>query len=115
MGHWIVVFNAQAAVEYAEQVKSKSERKAIAAAIKKLEEMGEQLAPPHIKRLQRASGLCELRPRRGDSDWRLVYRRVGPGYVVFALGRHDEFSSLVARASARAGDHLRHDWKGDKP
>ena len=109
------MFDAGAAVEYADLVKSKGERKAIAAVIDKLAEMGERLTPPHMKPLHGGSGLRELRPRRGASDWRLIYRRIGPGYVVLTVARHDDFTMAVGRANARVGTHLRLDWKGDKP
>ncbi len=41
-------------------------------AVEKLRELGERLAPPHMKPLQgeAAGGPCELRPRQGRSDWR---------------------------------------------
>jgi len=73
-------------------------------AVEKLRELGDRLAPPHTKPLQggEASGLCELRPRQGRSDWRALYRRFGTTYVVLAFDRHENFPALVARAQARA-------------
>ncbi len=53
-------------------VKSKEERKAIFNAVDKLREVGEQLAPPHMKPLQGAGALREPRPRQGRSDWRAL-------------------------------------------
>jgi hypothetical protein len=58
-------------------VKSKDERKAIFNAVDKLRQIGEQLAPPHMKPLQRAGGPRMLRPRQGRGDWRPVYIRRG--------------------------------------
>ncbi len=46
------------------------------------------------------SSLCELRPRRGDSDWRAVYRRVGVFFVILAIDRHKNFAAMVERAQA---------------
>jgi len=49
-----------------------------------------------------ASGLRELRPKQGRSDWRAIYRRAGSVYVILAVGRHANFGSLIARAAERA-------------
>jgi hypothetical protein len=99
-----VIYDADAVVEFVTAVKSKEERRAIFNAVEKLRELGERLAPPHMKPLQgeAAGGLCELRPRQGRSDWRALYRRFGSTYVVLAVDRHDNFAALVARAQQRA-------------
>lgn len=86
-------------------VKGKEDKKAILNAVDKLQALGEQLAPPHMKPLmgEDAAGLRELRPRQGRSDWRPIYARIGEKtYVVLAVGKHEEFEQLVARAQARA-------------
>jgi phage-related protein len=86
-------------------VKSKEEKKALLNVTDKLEALGEQLAPPHMKPLggEGAAGLRELRPRQGRSDWRPIYMRIGAeAYVILAVGKHDEFEKLVARAQARS-------------
>ena len=86
-------------------IKSKEEKRALLNAIDKLEALGEQLAPPHMKPLggADAAGLRELRPRQGRSDWRPIYIRISEtAYVILAVGRHDEFEKLIARAQARA-------------
>jgi hypothetical protein len=102
-----VIYDADAVVEFVTAVKSRDERRAIFNAVEKLRELGERLAPPHMKVLQgeAAGGLCELRPRQGRSDWRALYRRFGATYVVLAFDRHDNFSALVARAQQRAGQY----------
>jgi hypothetical protein len=104
--HWpcTVIYDPDAVVEFVTAVKSKEERRAIFNAVDKLRELGERLPPPHMKPLQgdAAAGLRELRPRRGDSDWRALYRRCGSLYVVLAIDRHENFSALLARAQARA-------------
>jgi phage-related protein len=100
-----VIYDAAAAQELVVAVKSKEGRRAIFNAIDKLEALGEQLAPPHMKPLggEGAAGLRELRPRQGRSDWRPVYTRIGErAYVILAVGKHDEFEKLLARARARA-------------
>jgi phage-related protein len=100
-----VKYDAAAAQELVVAVKSKEGRRAIFNAIDKLEALGEQLAPPHMKPLggEGAAGLRELRPRQGRSDWRPVYTRIGErAYVILAVGKHDEFEKLLARAQARA-------------
>lgn len=101
---YAVFYDADAVAEFVTAVKSKEERKAIFNVVDKLRELGERLPPPHVKPLQgkAAAGLRELRPRRGSSDWRALYRRCGPFYVVLAVDRHANFSALVARAHARA-------------
>ena len=99
-----VIYDPDAVVEFVTAVKSKEERRAIFNAVEKLRELGERLAPPHMKPLQgeTTGGLCELRPRQGRSDWRALYRRFGSTYVVLAVDRHENFSALIARAQQRA-------------
>ena len=64
-----VVYDPDAVIELATAVKSKEERKAIFNAVDKLRQLGEQLAPPHMKPLKglQARGLRELRPRQRRS------------------------------------------------
>lgn len=102
-----VVYDPDAAAELATAVKSKEERKAIFNAVDKLRQLGEQLAPPHMKPLKgvQAGGLRELRPRQGRSDWRPLYIRRSRGYVILAIDRHDNFDASVARAQHRAGQY----------
>ena len=103
-----VVYDPDAVAEFVVAIKSKEERRAMLNAIDKLRELGERLAPPHMKPLQggAAGGLCELRPRQGRSDWRAVYRRFGSTYVVPGFDRHDNFDALIARAQARAPQYM---------
>jgi hypothetical protein len=107
----IVIYDPDAVVELVMAVKSKEERKAIFNAVDKLRALGERLPPPHTKPLRgpTVAGIHELRPRRGSSDWRALYRRCGVLYVVLAVDRHANFSALVRRAQVRAaryGDQL---------
>lgn len=103
-----VVYDPDAAAEFATAIKSKEERRAMLNAIDKLRELGDRLAPPHMKPLQGqlVVGLCELRPRQGRSDWRAVYRRFGTTYVVLGFDRHENFDALIARARARVSQYV---------
>jgi hypothetical protein len=95
--------DADAAREFATNVKSKEELKALHNAVDKLRRLGPQLAPPHVKKLKGddAAGLCELRPRHGRSDWRALYRRVGDVYVILAVCRHAEMDPATLEAQRR--------------
>ncbi|HEY4824224.1 MAG TPA: type II toxin-antitoxin system RelE/ParE family toxin [Solirubrobacteraceae bacterium] len=101
---YTVIYDVDAVGELVAAVKSKDANRSIVNAVHKLCEMGERLEPPHMKPLQgaAASGLRELRPKQGRSDWRAIYRRAGSVYVILAVDRHENFQSLIARAAARA-------------
>jgi hypothetical protein len=101
----LVLFDPDAVIELATAVKSKEDKKAIFNAIDKLRQLGEHLAPPHMKPLRGASDLRELRPRQGRTNWRPIYARRGDVYIVLAVGRHDEFDALVARAERRLAQY----------
>jgi hypothetical protein len=92
---YTVIYDPDAVDEFVTVVKSKEGHRAIINAVLKPRELGERLEPPHMKPLQGAgaSGLRELRPRQGRSDWRAIYRRAGSIYVI--LG------SIVTRTSSR--------------
>src|SRR3954447_1816731 len=94
MADHTVTYDAAALKEMLIAVKSKEEKKALLNVIDKLEALGEQLAPSHMKPLggEGAAGLRELRPRQGRSDWRAIYKRVGgKGYGILAVGKHTQF------------------------
>jgi len=101
---YTVIYDVDAVNELVTAVKSRDANRAIVNAVFKLREMGERLAPPHMKPLRgtATSGLRELRPKQGRSDWRAVYRRAGSVYVILAIDRHANFQSLIERAAARA-------------
>jgi hypothetical protein len=101
---YTVIYDVDAVNELVTAVKSKDANRSIFNAVLKLREMGERLAPPHMKSLQgtTASGLRELRPKQGKSDWRAIYWRAGSVYVILAVDRHANFQSLLTRASVRA-------------
>jgi hypothetical protein len=98
-----VIYDPDAVAELL-TVKSKEEHRALLNAVRKLRELGDQLAPPNMKPLkgEGAAALCELRPRQGQSDWRAIYRRVGQFYVILAVDRHKNFATLIDRARTRA-------------
>lgn len=75
-------------------------------AIDKLEQLGNQLPFPHASNVRDARNVWELRPRRGSSRYRALYRRIGDAIVIGAFGpeaRVDPrgFTRAVAAAEAR--------------
>jgi hypothetical protein len=104
---WNVVYLGDAEQEYLGL--PKVERNALIHAIEKLEALGPQLGYPHTSAVQGFAGLRELRPRAGRSPWRALYRRVGDGFVIAAVGpeaEHDQrgFNQAAGRALARLAD-----------
>ncbi len=97
-----VIYDPDAVAEFVTAVKSKEEQKGIINAVLKLRELGERLEPPHMKPLQGAAGLRELRPKQGRSDWRAVYCRCGVIYVIVAVDRQKNFAAMIERAWTRA-------------
>jgi len=52
--------------------------------------------------LKDAAGLCELRPRQGNSPVRPIYARCGSRFVVLSVaGDKTEFDLALARAQQR--------------
>lgn len=100
----MVIYDPDAVNELVILVKSKEAHRSLMNAVLKLRELGEWLEPPHMKPLQgpAASGLRELRPKQGRSDWRAIYRRASSIYVILAVDRHSNYEALIARAQARA-------------
>jgi len=49
---YTVIYDPDAVVEFVMAVKSKEERRALVNAVDKLREVGERLAPPHMKQLR---------------------------------------------------------------
>ena len=84
-----------------------AERRAIMNAVAKLEAFGDQLGSPHTSQVKGSrAGIRELRPRSGRSPWRALYRRLGDGLVVLAIGpeaQHDKrgFDRAVRLAEDR--------------
>jgi hypothetical protein len=113
---YTVIYDPDAVVEFVTAMKSKEEHRAMFNAVAKLRELGEHLRPPHMKPLHGApaAALRELRPRQGQSDWRALYRRCGPIYVILAIDRHDNFAGLIARSQARAARYAKPPLQSDR-
>lgn len=86
-----------------------AERAALAAAVDKLR-ADSQLGFPHTSLVRGGkAGIRELRPRRGRSPWRALYRRVGEVIVVLAVApeaEHDRrgFGRALAEAERRLNE-----------
>lgn len=84
---------------------------AIAHAIEKLEVDGPALRSPHQSGVkgEEGSGLRELRPRRGRSRWRPLYRRTDETlFAILAIGSEAEidkagYAKAVRLAKQRLG------------
>ena len=81
------------------------ERAAMLSAMKKLEAGGATLGAPHTSQVK-GSTVRELRPRRGRSPWRGLYRRVGDTMVIAAIAPEAEskrqgFDRAVRHAEER--------------
>ncbi len=84
------------------------ERAAAGQAIAKLAALGPALGYPHQSAILGSSGVRELRPRRGRSRWRLLYRRSGNAYLVAAIAPEARVNRLgFRRAVAIAESRLR--------
>jgi phage-related protein len=86
-----------------------NERAALLNAEEKLVALGDQLAFPHSSAVRGSTGLRELRPRRGRSPWRALYRRIGGSFVIAAIApeaQHDSrgFNAAVAAAEQRLNE-----------
>jgi hypothetical protein len=77
---------------------------AIAHVIEKLEVDGPGLRSPHQSGVmgEEGSGLRELRPRRGRSRWRPLYRRMEEGlFAVLAVGSEAEIDKASYAKAVR--------------
>jgi hypothetical protein len=80
---WRVVYLPEA-----EQERGKlpgNERAALYNAVRKLQSIGPALGYPHTSAIAGTPSLRELRPRRGNSPWRAIYRQVGQSFVIAAV------------------------------
>ena len=80
---WTVTFDSDAVIDF-EDVKSRSDRKAVFNVVQKLKDVGPDLPSPHMKSLKGEADLFELRPRQGACEARPIYARVGQRFVVTA-------------------------------
>lgn len=97
-------------------IASAKERVAIAHVIEKLQVSGPALRSPHQSavRGEEGSGLRELRPRRGRSRWRPIYRRIEEElFAILSVGPEAEIDKAgYDRAVRSAKQRLRRLEKG---
>lgn len=89
---WEVAWHPKA-LDEKNAIEDVAERVAIAHVIEKLEVDGPALRSPHQSGVmgEEGSGLRELRPRRGRSRWRPIYRRMEEElFAVLAVGPEAE-------------------------
>lgn len=101
---WRVLWHPEALEE--RNALDSAERLAINAVIEKLRVDGPALSYPHQSavRGKQGSGLRELRPRRGRSRWRPIYRRVeGRLFAVLAVGPEAGIDIAGYQRGVRAG------------
>ncbi|HEX5762758.1 MAG TPA: type II toxin-antitoxin system RelE/ParE family toxin [Solirubrobacterales bacterium] len=89
---WEVAWHPKA-LDEKNEIEDVAERVAIAHVIEKLEVDGPALQSPHQSGVmgEEGSGLRELRPRRGRSRWRPLYRRIDESlFAILAVGPEAE-------------------------
>lgn len=87
-------------------MESRKERTSILNAVDKLEALGPQLAPPHMKPLQGEPDLLELRPRQGQSPARAIHTRVDDGFKILSIAEtHDDLARATDLARERAATY----------
>lgn len=107
---WRVAWHAKA-LDEKNAIEDAAERVAIAHVIEKLEVDGPALQSPHQSavRGEEGSGLRELRPRRGRSRWRPLYRRAEETlFAILAIGPEAEIDKAgYAKAVRLAKQRLK--------
>jgi hypothetical protein len=107
---WEVAWHPKA-LDEKNAIEDVAERAAIAHVIEKLEVDGPALRSPHQSGVmgEEGSGLRELRPRRGRSRWRPIYRRMEGGlFAILAVGPEAEIDKAgYARAVRLAQQRLK--------
>lgn len=83
LGVWEVLYHPEAEAELSKL--PGNERAAVSNAVRKLEAIGPDLPYPHSSAVVQADRLRELRPRRGSSPWRAIYRQVGEAFVIASV------------------------------
>jgi hypothetical protein len=98
---WVVEFASDAVIDF-EDVKSRSDRKAVFNVVQKLQDLGPALPSPHMKSLKGRSNLFELRPKQGACEVRPIYARLGQRFVVLVVAaKKKDFERAVMTASDR--------------
>ena len=107
---WEVAWHPKA-LDEKNEIEDVAERVAIAHVIEKLEVDGPALQSPHQSGVmgEEGSGLRELRPRRGRSRWRPLYRRIDePLFAILAVGPEAEIEKAgYAKAVRLAKQRLK--------
>ena len=94
-------FDSDAVIDL-EDVKSRGDRKAVFNVVQKLKDLGPDLPSPHMKSLKGEADLFELRPKQGACEARLIYGRLGQGFLVLAVAaKKKDFERAVAEATKR--------------
>lgn len=101
-----VVYQDDAVAEL-NSIKSKQDRKKILTIVSLLKGANGKLTEPHVKKVQGATKLFELRPGGGKTLWRPLYARIAGSLVILAIGPEAQadqsgFDSAVSRAQRRA-------------
>lgn len=114
---WRVAWHPKA-LDEKNAIEDAAERVAIAHVIEKLEVDGPALQSPHQSavRGEEGSGLRELRPRRGRSRWRPLYRRAEETlFAILAIGPEVEIDKAgYAKAVRLAKQRLKQLEKAKK-
>lgn len=114
---WRVAWHPNA-LDEKNAIEDAAERVAIAHVIEKLEVDGPALQSPHQSavRGEEGSGLRELRPRRGRSRWRPLYRRAEETlFAILAIGPEVEIDKAgYAKAVRMAKQRLKRLEKAKK-
>lgn len=102
---WVVAFDSDAVIDL-EDVKSRSDRKAVFNVVQKLMDVGPDLPSPHMKSLKGEADLFELRPKQGACEARLLYARLGRRFMVLAVAaKKKDFDRAVTEARERLDRH----------
>jgi hypothetical protein len=114
---WGVAWHPKA-LDEKNAIEDAAERVAIAHVIEKLEVVGPVLQSPHQSGVmgEEGSGLRELRPRRGRSRWRPLYRRADETlFAILAVGPEAEIDKAgYAKAVRLAKQRLKRLEKAEK-
>jgi len=97
---YLVTYDPEAVREMG-RVKGASDRDSLQRVVDRLARMGPEVGPANIKLLRGAPGILELRPRAGDSAFRLLAVRAGRHYVILAVVTKKKFAKGLFDAQTR--------------
>jgi hypothetical protein len=99
---WIVLHLGEALEELGGVRSSDAaEYQAIRTVADKLKNLGPRLVRPHSGNVQGYPDLRELRPRAGNSPWRVIYRRFGNLMIIGGVAHKSSFEADAQRAARR--------------